>query len=334
METRARERHRIFAWKRKTDRGMQKGNRAASLEGTAATRRRGSQDLPRAIARRIIKHVLTHGLKPGAHLTANSLADTFAVSRSPVRKALLHLEELNAVESKPNRGFFLLMRQPELRKLAELIDVAKSDQEPHILIARDRLAGLLPHRLFTESQLMRRYDLSRRELQVILAQMAREGWVERQPGYGWAFQPMLTSPDTYPQCYRFRMAIEPTAILEASFKPDEAAFARARRAQKSLLDANFRRLTWAQIFEAGAEFHETICACSGNPFFLQGLRQANRLLSLYEYRKEISEAKFRNQIQEHLAILSMIEDDKRDEAAEAMRRHLASSPLPSPHPPA
>lgn len=288
-----------------------------------------SRELNRLIAQRIVRYIQDHGLEPGYHLTASGLAEAFGVSRSPVREALSYLADLKAVEARPKRGFFVAMGWSELQKLSESMGSPATDLEPHIRVARDRLVGLLPQQQFTETQLMRRYQLTRRQVQVILARMAREGWVERRPGYGWAFLPILTSPQAHLQSYRFRMAIEPAAILEPTFKVDVQAFARCRDKQKALLAADFRRLPWARIFEGGAEFHETVCACSGNPFFLDALRQANRLRSLIEYRISLSEEKFRVQFQEHLELLDMIEGGDREGAAALMRRHLESSPLPS-----
>ena len=37
--------------------------------------------------------------------------------------------------------------------------------------------------------------------------------IERKPGPGWAFRPLLTSIESHRQSYRFRMVIEPAAIL-------------------------------------------------------------------------------------------------------------------------
>ena len=73
-------------------------------------------------------------------------------------------------------------------------------------IAADRPDGHLPDRV-TENALARRYDLAPGQLARLLRRIAVEGWIERLPGYGWEFQPMLTSMDRYEDSYRFRLTI-------------------------------------------------------------------------------------------------------------------------------
>ena len=87
----------------------------------------------------------------------------------------------------------------------------------------DRLAGDVPDE-FTESDLIRRYGLPRGEVRDSLERLAREGWVERRPGYGWSFAPLLTSPQALSDSYRLRMALEPAGLREPSFRVDSNAF--------------------------------------------------------------------------------------------------------------
>ena len=46
-------------------------------------------------------------LKPGDHIVKQDLTDLLGVSRTPVREALLLLEQEGLVTSIPNRGFFV-----------------------------------------------------------------------------------------------------------------------------------------------------------------------------------------------------------------------------------
>ena len=277
--------------------------------------------LARQLAERIVEAVRLRELGQGDHLSVSAFAEEFGVSRSPVRRALDHLARTEIVESIPNRGFFLAVPG---RSLGRMDPVAEADDDaPYIRIARDRLLGHLPTR-FKEAQLMRRYGISRTRLHRILSRMAREGWVERLPGYGWRFLPVLTSPEAHVQSYQFRLAIEPAAILEPTFENDQAGFRRCRDGQNELLDSDFARISPARIFAAGSEFHETIAACSGNPFFLDALRQQNRLRRLLEYRIAPTETRFRTQCIEHIQLLDLLENGERESAAQLLRRHLLS----------
>lgn len=61
---------------------------------------------------------------PGAPLSEVSLADTFGVSRTPVREALKQLEVEGLINIKPRVGTFV--RQPSRREVAELFELKEA----------------------------------------------------------------------------------------------------------------------------------------------------------------------------------------------------------------
>jgi DNA-binding GntR family transcriptional regulator len=70
------------------------------------------------VARRIIQAILEGQLVPGTRLREESLAKTFAVSRTPVREALLLLSGSGLVELSPNRG--AMVRQLTVEDINEI----------------------------------------------------------------------------------------------------------------------------------------------------------------------------------------------------------------------
>ena len=70
------------------------------------------------IAAQIIDHIRAERLPRDHHLTSQSLADAFRVSRAPVAAALRRLEDMRIVRSEPNRGYFLVKSGAELGKRA------------------------------------------------------------------------------------------------------------------------------------------------------------------------------------------------------------------------
>jgi DNA-binding GntR family transcriptional regulator len=122
--------------------------------------------------------------------------------------------------------------------------------------------------------------------------------------------------------YRFRMAIEPAALLEPGYQVDPAAFARIRQQQQGMIDGGIFRFSRTRLFEIGAEFHETIVRCSGNIFFIEAIQRQNRLRRLVEYRTNRRRSRLAVQCREHLKLLDLIEAGRREEAAEFLRRHL------------
>lgn len=260
----------------------------------------------------------------GHRLTEQALAGELGVSRSPVRKALQYLEELGALGSNPNRGFFVAMEAPQLR-LLELSSPEESDEAVYMRVAEERLRGDWPDEV-AESDLMQRYALTRLQVQRVLNRMAREGMAERKAGRGWVFRPVLNTVESHRESYRFRMIIEPAALLEPTFRIDKVAFAKARREQLQLLDGGIETWSSSERFRAGSEFHETLVGCSNNRFLIDALRNVNQLRRVIEYHQHTSAARdksrLRRQCEEHLQLLDLIEGGDRIEASHRLRQHL------------
>jgi len=93
-----------------------------------------------------------------------------------------------------------------------------------------------------------------------------------------------------------------------------------------MLDGGIEKWSPSERFRAGAEFHETIIACSGNRFFYDALRQLNQLRRIIEYRQHTKSAADRarlyRQCEEHLELLDLIEAGDRLVASRALRQHL------------
>jgi DNA-binding GntR family transcriptional regulator len=234
--------------------------------------------------------------------------------------ALAALVESGAVEHAPNRGFFLA--QPTTSLPGPEVAPARDDKL-YYRIAEDRLNGRIAQTV-TEAQLVRRYRVARKRVAATLSRMAHEGWVERLPGHGWAFQPMLDSVKGYADGYRFRALIEPAALREPGYDLPAEAIARLRQLQRGLLESN-ARYSDAEIFDIGCTFHEAIVGAARNPFLLDALRRVNSLRRLFEYRAKRDRAKLLGQYREHLALLDLIEKGKLELAARLMEKHLGGA---------
>ncbi|MCK1395752.1 GntR family transcriptional regulator [Bradyrhizobium sp. 1] len=273
---------------------------------------------------RILDYIRVNDLEADRHLPSQALADALRVSRAPINAALQILEDMKVVRSEPNRGFFLVQSARELPEIPD--SGTEQEDEWYFAIAEDRLSGKLPERV-SESELMRRYGLSRTRLLKVLTKIADEGWIERLPGNGWAFGPLLTSRESYQQGYQLRIALEPQALLLPSFKIDRTAFAAAREKQQWLLDGGYKRASRAEIFAANNDFHEMLMACGGNPFFLDAVKRVNRLRRLVEYHITVDRSRLPQQCREHLNILDLLENGLRQEAADFLRVHISGAGL-------
>lgn len=256
----------------------------------------------------------------GRHVTEQMIGEQFGVSRTPVRKALNFLEEMGVLRGERNRGYFLEKSGKALQRIAPA-SAPDSEEEIYLRIGNDRLRGKLPAEL-GEAEVMRRYDISRTQAQRLLHRMFGEGLISPKQGRGWAFEPVLDSLEAHNESYRFRITIEAGALLEPTFRINEAEFEALRREQQAMLDGNILKLSRVQLFEIGSRFHETVVAWSRNRFFLDAIRRQNQLRRLIEYRAHLDRSRLTRQCQEHLKLLDLIRSGDKEAAAAFIKRHL------------
>jgi DNA-binding GntR family transcriptional regulator len=274
--------------------------------------------LVRSLAEDIKALIASREVETGARLSERALAEHFRVSRSPVRGALRLLVEEGVISGATATGSIVL-RSPDPQAMATV----PSEEEGYFRMAADRLDGLLPDRV-TETMLARRYGFTKAQMVAVLSRIRAEGWIERLPGNGWIFLPMLTSLKSYSDSYRFRITIEPAAILEPGFTVDRKALCARRAEQQRLIDGAIQDVSSRDLFETNSRLHETIAECSGNDFFVDSLKRIDRLRRLIEYRRTLDRRSAARRCREHIAIVDRLLDDDRAGAADLMRRHLTS----------
>jgi DNA-binding GntR family transcriptional regulator len=268
---------------------------------------------------RIAERIKHEAMPEGSHLVEQALADAFQVSRSPVREALRILEAEGIVRFNPNRGFFVA-RAGERIRIPDIDIPVPAEEEKYRRMAEDRIRGRLQGHV-SETELMSRYGVSRVKLMKILMRINQEGWIERRPGHGWNFPPILDSAEALDQGYRFRMLIEPAALMEPTYRVDPLLFARLRSEQEAFLAAPISERTPFKLFDIGARFHEQIISCSGNRFYLEAIRHVNRLRRLIEYSLRVDAFRL-NHHREHIEIMTLLERGRRATAAALLRDHI------------
>ncbi|MFY9512643.1 MAG: GntR family transcriptional regulator [Rubrivivax sp.] len=283
--------------------------------------------LDTSIPARIVELIQAEDWPVGTHLPAQRLADKLRVSRSPINEALQLLHERGLVQRETNRGYFVARKlDGPHHKAVEALGLAhEGGTDPlYFRIADDRLRGELPDH-FTEALLRKTYAVPQGELDAVLARMAGEGWAEKTPGYGWAFSPMLTTPDSLLQSYRMRLALEPAALLEPGYRLDAVVAERLRAAERHLLDGGIDTDTPLQLHDRGVRFHEALVEASGNAFFIDTIRRVNKLRRLLSYRSMQDRKRYKEHARQHLRLLDLLAAGRNDEASAAMREHLQAT---------
>jgi len=272
------------------------------------------------LAYQIAEHIKIQHLPEGTRLPGRKLAEQFRVSRSPIERALRLLEEHNVVSSKGNG--YVVNSSPASISLEMLRPKRQSpDEVLYLRLADDHASGRFPEKT-SENELIRRYGASRATILRILQRAATEGWVERLPGRGWSFVPLLTPDLTYEQICRYRIVIEPAAIMEQTFVLNRPAVEECRAEQVALFDGQGLGLSPVEVFEKGSKFHQIILNCSGNPFFINGLNYANRVRRLVEYKKTLNSPHWLERCKEHARIAELLLIGDRPAAAKLMQHHL------------
>ncbi len=275
----------------------------------------------RRIARQILDLISEAKFDPGYHLREQHLADALGVSRTPVRAGLKELTRMGAVEARPNQGFFLLKRSNEL-ELLEIEQSKSNDQKLYEQLVHDRIAGVLPES-FTQTEISQRYEVDRGVLTRTLVKLSEDGLIARNAGHGWRFLQTLNSDVALRNSYGFRLMIEPTALLTPNLHVDRQMLKRLRAQHLRLIThPDITQVPAKEIFETDALFHELLAEASGNLFVVQAIQQQNRLRRLLEFGSYHNKRRVKEWCEEHVAIIDALRENKQEQAAELMRKHL------------
>ena len=292
-----------------------------SADSTVTTARTPSE-VQLKMARTIVDYLCRNRMNVGNHVTEQELVEEFHISRSPVRAAMAYLAERGVFEQRPNRGFFVKLDGPSLRKLS--LEMPTTDEENLLgAIARDWFAGRVPQS-FSEAEFCRRYGLGRSVATRVLFKLSEDGIISRNRGHGWRFESSLHTKATRDESYAFRIVIEPAAILSPSFELDRGMADLCRRHHELVLDPAPEDTSLATLSDIDVEFHRMIGVSSRNRFFLAAIERQNSLRRITAYANW-SKAQLIGSCVGHMEILAALERDQREEAAELMRHHLVSA---------
>ena len=292
-----------------------------AADGTAEVARARSE-VQLKMARTIVEYLCRRGMNVGNHVTEQELVDEFRISRSPVRAALSYLAEQGVFEQRPNRGYFVKLDGHSLRKLS--LETPRTSEENLLgAIARDWFAKKVPES-FTEAEFRRRYDLGRSVATRVLFKLWEDGIISRNRGHGWRFESTLHTKATRDESYAFRIVVEPAAIRSPTFELDRGMAELCRRHHELVLDPVPEGTSLGTLSDIDIAFHRMIGVSSRNRFFLAAIERQNSLRRIIAYANW-NKARMIGSCVEHMEILSAIERDEREEAAELMQHHLVSA---------
>ncbi|MBN3785580.1 GntR family transcriptional regulator [Burkholderia sp. Ac-20353] len=274
------------------------------------------------LARRIIELIQENGMGAGDALSEQQLARTFQVSRTLIRAGLNVLVEQGMADHQAGRGYALLA-DPAGLALSPTLPQAE-EEELVASVLRDRMAGRLSNSV-SISEIMRRYGIGRPAAQRVLAQLSEDQVVERGPGQSWQFRPLLDNLAALDESLRYRMVLEPEALLAPGFEVDRQRLSLLRDGAEQLLRATIEEFDIGQFRELDISFHEMIATCCGNRFVGDALLHHQRLRRLPNLLPMVSAHRLQESLREHLRIIEHIERGQLEIAADLLRLHLRLS---------
>jgi len=281
----------------------------------------GASPLRRALVGRIVEWARTQKLQEDAALTELGLAQQLGVSRTPVRAALALLEAGGLVRREPGAGYRLAIAADRLAVPDDLGAPVDEADRLFVEIARDRNQGGLPNEV-SESDLMRRYQVTRPTVLKVLARLAEVGQVERKAGRGWSFAASGYDVAMQDESYRFRMLIEPAALLAPEFRLEPEWIAQMREQHHAMLARPWRDTYGVALFDLNEQFHQGLANASGNRFLSMAIAQQNRLRRFVNVHWIHGPERVQVSCREHLEMLDRLAEGDNEVAAVLMRRHL------------
>jgi len=201
--------------------------------------------LQRELSAGILELIQAQKLAPGTRLAEVALAERLQVSRTPVRAALKLLASRRLVRHGTSRGYVVADTAPPAKAASKPVP-AETDRL-FVAIARDRRSGRLGVDV-SERDLMQRYDATRPVVQRVLTRLAEVAAVQRKPGHGWRFQPIIADSQARAESYRYRILIEPAGLLEPGFRLDLAWAAEMRHRHQEMM-----ALPWSETASIALE---------------------------------------------------------------------------------
>lgn len=277
--------------------------------------------LQQELADRILMVIHEEGLTPGDRLKEARLAERLGVSRSPIRAAMEILRKDGIVQHEPNRGMILTVVPPQPALPVPGEGEHSVLDQMLVGITRLRHERKLSDQ-FTEAELMRRLGVERGPLREVLARIEDLGMIVRKSGYGWQFTQNLRDGSAKAESYRFRLLIEPAALLEPGFSLDPGWIAQMRAEHVAIMQNEWTEGSAIALFEMNARFHLGLCAASGNRYIAEAMARQNQLRRLYNYSWQLGRERVAITCSEHVEILDRLAEDDREMASLLLRRHL------------
>lgn len=182
-----------------------------------------------------------------------------------------------------------------------------------------RSGDIAPGSRLPEVELAERFGISRTPLREAIKILATEGLLELLPNRG--ARVALISPRDLAEMVEVVGGLEAMAA-EAAVTRLTAPELDAIRADHHAMLAAYAARDAGQFFRLNRAIHEAIVAASGNATLIRLYTSLSTRLNPFRYRAALAEADWRHAVEDHNAILSLLEHRNGPALATLLRTHV------------
>jgi DNA-binding GntR family transcriptional regulator len=180
---------------------------------------------------------------------------------------------------------------------------------------------LKPGEALTQDRLAKWLSISRTPVREALRRLEQDGIIQTAPGRGLVVTE-LTIKDVEDLLEMLSLLDTHAACLAAQRRSQEQAERLVEIGQALLVAAERNDLeAWEEIDHP---YHETLLDASGNLFLRRAIEDVRRRLQRLTYHLAVQPEHLLSGTRDHVALAQAIYDRRAEEAAEIMRRHLAT----------
>ncbi len=281
-------------------------------------------DLQRELISEILEIIRGNRMAAGASLRESSIARKFNVSRSPVRAALDHLCDLGVTEHIAGRGYFLICDATDLPDI-RLETTFQSVRRIYNAMINAHIDGSLAGAFHT-SEIADRFLVENRPLNLAIQRLQTQELIEQTGDDRWVFSNSLkTRTEDDADMYRFRLLLEPSALLQPGFSISAEKIAALRAQQVDLMNRLETNFDVSEIYDANDALHGSLITACHNRFIINALNYYEPVGRMFEYRHYQETARTQTACLEHIDILDRIAAGKMQDAANLMHAHISAA---------
>lgn len=270
-------------------------------------------------------------------ITEAALSRIFKISRTPVRQALVDLEEEGLIRPRKKRGYVVgTEAEAEPRKLLPTMLQLSSGQD---FLAPTKEWELLFDRIENEIirlsilsswkinalELAKTYAVKRSTIYEILSRMEVSGLVERTYHSRWTIVPLDEA--RLNGIFDVRSWLEPNLLAQAMPRIPKSTLEEVIEHHKTVL-MRYPEIRGAELDQLEIDMHERLLQYSNNAVAMVALKSAKAGLISSKHIIDSKEMPLGNEdpfLQEHLSILESMYRENSDESRLRLQAHLLKS---------